>query len=378
MIRLFSFQIKNQSRYLFSLQGTEQTCRAFHTVTVQKCRTCDFRQVGAFSQSSRFDIRMISSVSVVNSNNNKRIFQQKGLQQPVLTLHKRQFSLEYFVSTEYAPVRLAYNYLITVHEFTGLPWWATIILSTVMLRGLVTLPLYVVSQGTIARYKNVQKDLVEISNTLRAEVFHYSREKNLSNADREWLYKSQMKNQFTKKMIEQNCHPFRAVLVVFVQVPVWVALSCGLRNLCGFSYGDKGNNIYDGFTTGGLQWFTDLTVADPTFILPIILGVSNLFITEMTHLALLNSGITPTGRMKYMQNFLRGISVCMIGFGSMVPSAMCLYWTTSSLFGLIQFILMQQPRIRRAFNIPKVDGESQTPMRDLMKIAKQKYMKKSQ
>lgn len=40
-----------------------------------------------------------------------------------------------------APVRGAEDVLLAAHGATGLPWWASILLTTVALRGAVTLPL---------------------------------------------------------------------------------------------------------------------------------------------------------------------------------------------------------------------------------------------
>jgi hypothetical protein len=50
-----------------------------------------------------------------------------------------------------------------------------------------------------------------------------------------------MKKHYNKKMVEENCHPFRAFSVGFVQIPAWVFVSLGLRNLCGYSYSNKGS-----------------------------------------------------------------------------------------------------------------------------------------
>jgi hypothetical protein len=52
-----------------------------------------------------------------------------------------------------------------------------------------------------------------------------------------------MKKHYNKKMVEENCHPFRAFLVGFVQIPAWVFVSLGLRNLCGYSYSGVLNTI---------------------------------------------------------------------------------------------------------------------------------------
>jgi len=54
-----------------------------------------------------------------------------------------------------------------------------------------------------------------------------------------------------------------------------------------------------------------------------------------------------------------------------------LYWSTSSVYGVVQNLVMQQPRVRRALKIPYAEGESKTPISDMIKTAKLKYLKKS-
>ena len=98
----------------------------------------------------------------------------------------------YYTTTEFFPVKLAQDYTLAVHDFTGLPWWASIILCTIMLRTVITLPLFVVAQRNIARYANVNKEMVEVSKILKAEVFHFSRNKNLSLQETKNLYSQQV------------------------------------------------------------------------------------------------------------------------------------------------------------------------------------------
>jgi membrane protein insertase Oxa1/YidC/SpoIIIJ len=45
--------------------------------------------------------------------------------------------------SESAPVGYAEDFLLFVHNSTGIPWWTTIVLTTVFLRTVVTLPLAV-------------------------------------------------------------------------------------------------------------------------------------------------------------------------------------------------------------------------------------------
>lgn len=48
-----------------------------------------------------------------------------------------------------APVAYAQQYVISLHEITGTPWWATIMLSAITLRLVITLPLTAYQVGKL-------------------------------------------------------------------------------------------------------------------------------------------------------------------------------------------------------------------------------------
>lgn len=52
-----------------------------------------------------------------------------------------QFSGIFKVISESAPIKVAQDFLLLVHDYTGLPWWSVIILTTIVMRTTVTLPL---------------------------------------------------------------------------------------------------------------------------------------------------------------------------------------------------------------------------------------------
>lgn len=52
---------------------------------------------------------------------------------------------------ESGPVRLCEQYLMGVQQLTGLPWWLSIIVSTVVVRTLITLPLATYQVVVIAK-----------------------------------------------------------------------------------------------------------------------------------------------------------------------------------------------------------------------------------
>jgi membrane protein insertase Oxa1/YidC/SpoIIIJ len=159
----------------------------------QNCNLCFLNQSRSLSCQRHKDI-MTPTHQHFNVNNYSRTLCLTLLPQ-VQSSQRRQFSAEtwkYYSSTDFPPVNVAYESFIAIHEFTGLPWWATVILSTVLLRSILTLPLFVVSQATIARYKNVQTDLKEISVILKMDVFKYSRENNLSHIQSDRLLKQEV------------------------------------------------------------------------------------------------------------------------------------------------------------------------------------------
>lgn len=73
------------------------------------------------------------------------------------------------VSTS-SPVLQMQQYLIQIHDYTGLPWWASIILSTVIFRSVVTLPLTIYQHTIVARLEKIKLELPEIASKLRREV----------------------------------------------------------------------------------------------------------------------------------------------------------------------------------------------------------------
>ena len=71
-------------------------------------------------------------------------------------------------------------------------------------------------------------------------------------------------------------------------------------------------------TDGGALWFADLTVADPTYALPVL--------TSLTFLATVELGAADgmqgqsADMLKNMKNFMRGLAVVMVPFSASLPA----------------------------------------------------------
>lgn len=77
----------------------------------------------------------------------------------------------------------------------------------------------------------------------------------------------------------------------------------------------------------------------------------------------------------YATNFFRIFSVCMVPIAATVPSGLCLYWVSSSAFGLFQNLVLLSPRIKRMANIPKVNSELEKPYSFLVDKIKERFGK---
>jgi len=53
-----------------------------------------------------------------------------------------QFSGIFKILSDSTPVKVAQDSLLWIHDYTGLPWWLVIVLTTIMMRTTVTLPLF--------------------------------------------------------------------------------------------------------------------------------------------------------------------------------------------------------------------------------------------
>ncbi|XP_022107123.1 mitochondrial inner membrane protein COX18-like isoform X2 [Acanthaster planci] len=272
------------------------------------------------------------------------------------------------------PVQLSQALLEHCHDLTGLPWWASLVLSTFLLRATLTFPLGIYSQYIRAKVERLQPDIVAMAK--HAFVRRFAERARLEGWSEKRAEKAVMglvKHYSKELFIRDNCHPAKGSILFLVQFPLWLCLSLALRNMSGAFAG----NIYQdpasvvpSLSTEGTLWFTDLTMADPIYILPVLVGLFNLCNIEI--MALHNNPVSQ--RQRYITNLLRGLSLVMIPIAAQVPTAMTLYWASSAFYGLGQNILLKSPIVRSALNIPFAPSDSETPYRDMANIVGTRYL----
>lgn len=257
-------------------------------------------------------------------------------------------------------VGLMQDGLLTIHDTTGLPWWATIICSTALLRGFITFPLSVYQNFILAKVEMVALEARSMLGALQKEVAIAKETLQLSDKQAAILFKRSHKKHWKALIIRDNCHPFKSTLVIWLQIPMWICMSFALRNLVNMQpMADAAALVtLAEFTVGGFGWIPNLAVPDHSWVLPITLGLTNLAIIELQSMSKLRR---PSKLYNIFTNVFRGFSLVIIPVAASVPSCMCLYWTVSSGIGLAQNVILLSPSLRRKLKIPITPSEHERP-----------------
>uniref|UniRef100_A0A3B5AIU8 OXA1L mitochondrial inner membrane protein n=1 Tax=Stegastes partitus TaxID=144197 RepID=A0A3B5AIU8_9TELE len=226
------------------------------------------------------------------------------------------------------PVGLIQNLLEYMHMDLGLPWWGAIVAGTVLAR-LAVFPVIVKGQREAAKLNNVLPEMTKLT-TKMTEAKQSGNKYEFAKAYSEL-------NLFQKK---HDVNPLRGFLVPLVQAPVFISFFIALRKMAYLPV--------PGLQTGGLLWFTDLTAADPFYILPFAVTGTMFFILELGA----ESGID-NPNLRAMKTVFRIMPFIILPLTINFPTAVFTYWLTSNCFSLAQVALLRHPLVRQRFKIPE-------------------------
>uniref|UniRef100_A0A8D0G293 OXA1L mitochondrial inner membrane insertase n=1 Tax=Sphenodon punctatus TaxID=8508 RepID=A0A8D0G293_SPHPU len=248
-----------------------------------------------------------------------------------------ELSLEELGLGSYTPVGLVQALLENLHVGLGLPWWGAIVAGTVMARCLV-FPLIVKGQKEAVKLNNHMPQM----NKLTAKI----QEAKLAGN------KFEFAKAHSNLMSYQKTHdvnPLRGMLVPLIQAPVFISFFIALRKMSELPV--------PSLQTGGLWWFTDLSVADPYYILPVLTTVSVWAILELAA----ESGVS-NPNVRLMKTIFRVMPLVILPLTISFPTAVFTYWMTSNLFSLGQVAVLRVPAVRKALGIPETVKHSPDAM----------------
>ncbi|XP_063971794.1 mitochondrial inner membrane protein OXA1L-like [Lytechinus pictus] len=228
----------------------------------------------------------------------------------------------------YTPIGLLQSGLEMLHVSAGLPWWASIIVGTLIVRTCV-FPLMLRNQKYTIRLNNCMPTFQRLSKEMNdakacGDQFEMTR-------------KSMELQQFMKK---NDVNPLKSFAGILLQAPIFISFFIGLRRMATLPV--------ESMQTGGLWWFTDLTTSDPYYALPVIASLSMFVVMELGG----EAGVSNAQAQK-MRNVLRVMPFVILPFIASLPKAVFCYWLTSNLFSVFQVGLLRLPAVRQALDIPE-------------------------
>ncbi|KAI4299349.1 hypothetical protein L6164_032817 [Bauhinia variegata] len=225
------------------------------------------------------------------------------------------------------PVKALQYFIDSVHSFTGLNWWASIVLTTLVIRS-ATLPLTINQLKSTAKLTLMRPHLDEIKQRMQDKGM-----------DPQAVAEGQkeMKNLFK----EYGVSPFSPMKGIFIQGPIFISFFLAVTNM---------SEKMPSFKTGGASWFLDLTTPDPFYILPFLTALSFLITVEF-HMQEGLEGNPVAGTMK---NISRGLAVVTVPFTASFPKAIFCYWITSNLFSLVYGAVLKVPGVKKTLGIPEI------------------------
>lgn len=231
------------------------------------------------------------------------------------------------LASYYTPVGWAQNAIEFFHVSLGLPWYSAIILFAVLMRTCL-FPVTVKSQQNAAKMKKI----APLTNRLKEKI-------NEAKMSGDSLKVARATNEYAMLMKNNNIG-IGALSLPILQIPVFISAFIGIRKMC--------NLPVESMTTGGILWFNNLTLADPTYVLPTLSLLSILAVVYRgieTGIELKN--MTPT--MKVVVFGLSGISFPFLIF---MPAGIMVYFVTTNAISLGLSFVMNSNSVKKALNIP--------------------------
>lgn len=223
------------------------------------------------------------------------------------------------------------------HNFTGLPWWLTIVASTLSIR-LAILPLIILQLKKMDRINELSPKLpppVPMPGSGRSLREQYT--------------------LFTKQRQAIGCPTLMWTFAsLAVQAPCFILWMMAIRRMC--------LEHHPGFDCGGALWFSDITGCAHG-------PMGALFPISVAGLHFLNvqisfgrstdanvSGLVPL-IMKYYKIWLEILTVPILFVGFYIPQGSLIYWLTNSFLSAVQQLSFRHPSVHQKLGLrvrPKV------------------------
>jgi len=214
------------------------------------------------------------------------------------------------------PGNWAEAYIETIHSYFGMPWWVSIIVAVLGVRTLL-LPVAVRS----ARYGLIMKEI-------QPKISDLMLRSRLARQENNYPLMRQLAAEMTATYNKYGVSLFTGLKFGLIQAPIFLSFFWALRRMA---------EQIPGFTSGGWDFFTDLSAYDPYMRLPILSAVLFALSAEWG-----TENIRNTPNPVLSRVIMYSFAAVSIIVSRYFPMALHIYWCSSSLFSLIQMTLIKR------------------------------------
>ncbi|EJD43552.1 hypothetical protein AURDEDRAFT_104628 [Auricularia subglabra TFB-10046 SS5] len=223
----------------------------------------------------------------------------------------------------FTPVGWIQNLIEAAGAATGLPAWAIIPLLTIVTR-VAVMPWIVQATQQSSKLLAISPELTKLRQNLTA-----------NDPTENQAMLARARELYASVGYKQG----KAVLGPVSQAVLGIAFFFGVRKMCELPL--------EQFKLGGIAWFTDLTVADPTYILPALSVGGFLLMSQMS-----KKDMPRNPQFPHASNWIQLVIFGSIIFLARLPAGMTLQMATNAGLSLLQQMAFRVPSIRARLGIP--------------------------
>ncbi|KAI6647341.1 hypothetical protein LOD99_12337 [Oopsacas minuta] len=243
----------------------------------------------------------------------------------------------------YTPPGIVQTILDALHTNAGLPWWACIVCTTLVLRTTL-FPFTIRSMRSAQRTTMVQPELTELMDKARR-----------ANVRGDTFEAEKYTMKYFALLKKHNITPMSQFINVLVQTPFFISFFLGIRGMY--------NAPVESLATGGILWFPNLLIPDPFFILPLSTSITMFISMQVSEM---RNAMATNALLKYG---IVGMSLLIFPITMKFPAALTLYWFTSNIFTTVVSLTVTSNKISPYFGLK--------PMRDISKMIAERPKGKS-
>ena len=263
----------------------------------------------------------------------KAIFKAGLYKIPSLNNKKTSIILKRNIFFESLPsiTQIIQNSLIDFHNSTGLPWWSTFSVTTILVR-ISLFPLVRLQINNSTKLNHAMPEIFKIYN------FYIGSLKTIQNDTQRRQLLKLFYEQCRDSFKNQNVSLSAQLLYPIFNITILITFIISLRGLIV-------SPISHELAVGGMSWFLDLTDKDITYTLPFLAVMSS-------YTALSYSFYNTTNKFGLIiSDTLHCILLICLPFYIELPCSIYCYWIPSSLYSILQTKIVRTEYFQKLFTI---------------------------